>query len=258
MAIQDSKIFNPKTRKYVNRDGRIGKQILKKYHVPNWLKSEPGFEDFRLSNRNCEDVVNAKGWIVGDELGKGEQGKTYVACYHNNCKYVFKIFEVKKLTDYNDFISEVEALTELNKKVPDIVPKLYGSWTCGMYCVIAMEMMINDKDRINNLTFDQVRLLLDKLAKVGWLHIDIHKGNIMFRENGDPVLIDFGYAQKLNKSTLNNPINIDRNQPLNYTQLKDIQYCNLLQYFGNPNDPLRKDDFKIRKMFLSSLGFNVD
>ena len=246
------KILNHATGRCVNINGKIGKKIKKKqdeeFHTPQ-SELKPEFEDYRISNLNCEQFVMRKGWRMKRKLGEGVQGSAHQTCYYKDCDYVFKIVEFdNNASNYDGFVSEVEALKELNIKVPKCVPKMYGAWSCDNKGIIAMEMMYESKKLI---PLRKIQSLLKRLESVGWLHVDTHRGNVMVRKNGEPVLIDFGYSQNKNKSVLNHPLNIDTNPPFTYNELKYLQNeCFSLRSFGDTSKPSVKKKVKNAENFF--------
>ena len=45
--------------------------------------------------------------------------------------------------------------------------------------------------------FDELRKIVTEMNKLGYHHLDLHTGNVMINEEGDPVIIDFGDATKV-------------------------------------------------------------
>jgi hypothetical protein len=142
-------------------------------------------------------------------MGDGHFGTTYIACKGTDCNYIVKIQENK-----DNFIREVNALYDLNGW--EHSPIIYDAWTCGALGFIVMEKLDHVKECIQ--TFKTVGKLKQELNKIvdmlherGWVHADIHLGNLMCK-NGKFALLDFGESVKLSeiRSKLYNP---DRQHP---------------------------------------------
>jgi serine/threonine protein kinase len=130
-----------------------------------------------------------------------------------------------------DFENEVEALKELQKT--KVVPKIYAAWTCrgtGYLIIEKLQKCDLNKKQI----YEETTKVLDKIYKAGWLHVDIHKDNIMCRNGNSLVVIDFGWAIKKGPKGDKqlypyHPLSrVDRyNKPLPWFALKAIQDNNL-------------------------------
>ena len=140
----------------------------------------------------AEDCALLSKWEQRETLGSGEYGTTFKVCYAGDCQYVLKIQD-------NDrhFRSEIEVLEQFQDT--DVVPKLYAAWTCKNRAYIVMESLLpyQREDYYDNMdVYKQLRRALAILNSRGWIHSDIHRGNVMHRSNGTLVLIDFGLAVK--------------------------------------------------------------
>lgn len=125
-------------------------------------------------------------------LGKGKYGKAHVVCKgkSKNCEYVMKIQKRGAM-----FEDEVMALRELQST--GVVPKLFAAFTCKGHGYIVMEKL--QKIKWEEGAKEHYLKMQDALAKIharNWLHLDLHPGNVMKRDNGEHVLIDFGSAIK--------------------------------------------------------------
>ena len=78
------------------------------------------------------------------------------------------------------------------------VPRIYDAWECQGTGYILMERMFP----CANPSFHALETLLQKVHDRGWVHRDIHKGNIMCDKHGAIKLIDFGLARKLDKANI--------------------------------------------------------
>ena len=88
------------------------------------------------------------------------------------------------------------------------------------------------------------------MKKYGWLHVDTHKGNIMCRENGDFVLIDFGWAvKKGQKNYPEHPLSLSNKKAFTYKDLIITQNYNLEAEFGIDKEKLQKSKREFNNIF---------
>jgi predicted Ser/Thr protein kinase len=192
----------------------------------------PGIPD--NFNTIVEDCLKNAEWTTKNLLGEGEYGKAYIACKSDDCNYILKVQRANE-----DFYTEVEALTKLDGK--NVSPKIFASWTCNGIGYYVMEKLFNCPVKPHKEIYTDVKKILDILKMNGWLHIDIHNGNIMCRENGKIVLIDFGWAVKKGKKNYPNHIlSKENNKILTYNQLELLQDYNLEFGFGSDKELLNK------------------
>jgi hypothetical protein len=150
-----------------------------------------------------EEVVescNQKEWKGYDTIGSGRVGSTYTACSINNCNYVIKrqpierveanLRETSNYVEFSSFKNEVNALIDLQDWVH--APKIYAAWTCNGDGYIVMEKLYMCD--LTNRYADVVNVIED-LFKRGRVHSDAHQANIMCRESGELVLIDYGRSR---------------------------------------------------------------
>jgi hypothetical protein len=81
----------------------------------------------------------------------------------------------------------------------------------------------------------------------------------MFRKDGTPVLIDFGYSVKAGKYLRNHPWNIDNPKPFNFMEFKYLQDDMMtLKYFGDMTDPdVKKRVAKAEEFWKQRVRFNT-
>lgn len=119
-------------------------------------------------------------------LGSGVNGAVYLACREKrseDCDYVVKVQPHNQQAK-----AELEAYLSLEKE--RLTPKLHAAWLCNGKMYLVLDRVFECSD----LTRSQVKHKLDKLHRLGWLHVDVHKGNVMCDKKGRVVLIDFGWA----------------------------------------------------------------
>jgi serine/threonine protein kinase len=114
---------------------------------------------------------------------------------HKNYNYSYILKSQKKDTKFSSqFSAELNALIELQGT--NLVPKIYAAWTCKSKGFIIMEKLYSC-DNINpQVLYTKIADKLKKIRDAGWLHVDTHDGNVMCTADGEPVIIDFGYAVK--------------------------------------------------------------
>ena len=186
---ENNKIINPKSGRCVNKDGRIGKLLLSKKKSSNIIPFGPGIPlVFESLAENCEQN---KIWKKKTLIGTGTVGKAYVACNAKNCDYVLKIQKAN-----HEFFTEILAIQELKKY--NITPKLFAAWTCKGkgYAVIEKLKPYEECQMTSKQLWIQLDKYMKKLRDAGWLHMDLHIGNIMCSNNNKLVIIDFGHAVK--------------------------------------------------------------
>lgn len=262
----DHQICNPKTGRCVNKDGKIGQEILRKdkfdckdkncpvHQMCNHKtgrcvnKSSDVGQEILLKNgkkvtpvgpgvpNNFIEIVDDceinKVWKTKNELGRGKYGIAYVACKAvDDCNYVLK---VQKLT--HDFYTEVSCLEEF-KNTKGIVPKIYAAWSCDNRGYFVIQKLYSCPEykftREKKETYKEVDNLLKRFKEKGWLHVDIHPGNVMCDNRGKLVLIDFGWSVKKGKKSYpDNPLSKILDMSLTFTDLELAQKKNKEDYFG--------------------------
>ena len=248
-------ILNEETNRCVNRDGKIGQAILAAKRKSPTRKipiGEPTVINGKIvtpfgkgiSSKTLnivEDCAKLTEWDRKELLGEGQYGKAFKVCKgDDDCNYVLKI---QKLDE--DFYIEIQALTEL--KDTGVVPKYYSAWTCDGYGYFVIEKLdkcpeekfnYNNKDSAKEL--DDV---LEKIYKKGWLHVDVHPGNIMCK-NGKFIMIDFGWAVKKGQENYpKHPLSKRKGRALTFKCLKLAQDSNKDILFSLDNYNIIMDEF---------------
>ena len=113
----------------------------------------------------------------------------------NDCRYAVK---VQKFDAYGK--AEVNAYMHFKARKIRVGPEFYAAWVCRNKLYIVLERMKNCNGPRDKVWLNRVKHLADTLEKKGWLHADIHTGNIMCTENNRIVLIDFGWAVQKGKA----------------------------------------------------------
>ena len=139
-------------------------------------------------------------WMSGVKddkiLGEGAYGSTILSCDKNNICYAIKKQSIKTPLYRGYFDTELRCLIE--NRTLDFIPRVFSAWIKDGYGYIVMEKLeeIEEKDK-NNIT-EIIEKYLEKLKENGWIHNDVHPGNIMIKKNKSDkstfVLIDFGLS----------------------------------------------------------------
>lgn len=151
-----------------------------------------------------------KGYRFIEKLAVSEHSAVYLAEKESaGIKVVLKVLrQIPDLTDdidaFDRFLQEYELIADLEH--PNIV-KIYDLGVSDDHAHIAMEYLsggdlkqkmkegISQQDAVDYL--QQIASALAEIHKVGILHRDLKPGNIMLRDDGNIVLIDFGLAKRM-------------------------------------------------------------
>lgn len=153
-------------------------------------------------------VPEIHGYTILSRLGKGGMAQVYLASQVNLQRQV----AVKVLHNANDkafnnrFLREAHILASLNH--PSIITIYDIDEVLDGRAYLAMEYLAGgDLTQFRGTMFDPdraldiVRQIASGLAVVhdkGVIHRDLKPANILFREDGSPVIIDFGVAKEVN------------------------------------------------------------
>jgi ubiquinone biosynthesis protein len=107
--------------------------------------------------------------------------------------------------DFRMEASNMRRFSSILGHLPDVViPRVYAEWSSES--VLIMEYMC-DFNRIGDLRLSQekrhqaarscVNVLYTMAFEQGFVHADLHPGNLFFRSNGEIVLVDFGMVTEL-------------------------------------------------------------
>lgn len=140
-----------------------------------------------VSRCACSDV-----WEKDRKLGKGGFGTVFKVCLGNNCDYAMKVQPYDKYGK-----AELEAY--LGLKSLNVTPKMYAAWICRKHIYIVVERLW--KCSPNARILNRLNRLLDKMKDKGWLHGDVHHGNIMCNARNRLCLVDFGLSVKKGKAS---------------------------------------------------------
>lgn len=151
-----------------------------------------------------------KGYKFIEKLAVSKHSAVYLAEKESaGIKVVLKVLrQIPDLSDdigaFDRFLQEYELIADLEH--PNIV-KIYDLGVSDDHAHIAMEYLsggdlkqkmkagISEQDAVDYLL--QIASALAEVHKVGILHRDLKPGNIMLRDDGTIVLIDFGLAKRM-------------------------------------------------------------
>ncbi|MCY6489254.1 serine/threonine protein kinase [Leptolyngbya sp. GGD] len=151
------------------------------------------------------------------QLGGGGFGLTYLAEDSSLRRQVViktpnRIFQRDQ--EYEKFISRFKSEGQALAKIshPNVVQVIEFFQEQGMPCLVmtyvqgeTLNQLIRRREQLPEgeavQCFRQLATALQFVHQAGLIHCDVHPGNIMLRQAGDPVLIDFGSAKTLQPST---------------------------------------------------------
>jgi len=152
------------------------------------------------------------GFWIEKKLGEGGMASVYLGVQENlKRKVAIKVLEPLLLKDKNfakRFIKEAE--TAANLSHPNIITIFDIGKSENSYYISMEYLETSLKDKIKSGPIPSHEALdivakiasaLDYAHKKGFIHRDIKPDNIMFREDGTPVLVDFGIARALGSTT---------------------------------------------------------
>jgi serine/threonine protein kinase len=187
--------------------------------MPVWLELLKSTKVVTLPWAKGQKLQAGK-YVIQEVLGQGGYGTTYKALHISLNRYVVIKTPNEYLQhkpDYNKyvarFIEEGQILARLSKDPHSHIVEVHDSFQEGaIYCLV-MEFV--DGENLFELVrrrgaipeaeavryIHQIGQALAVVHQAGLTHRDAHPGNILLRQNGKAVLIDFGIAKELIPST---------------------------------------------------------
>jgi len=157
-------------------------------------------------------AVDIPGYKIKKTLGVGGQATVYLAIQEGFDREVaLKVMSPALAADPTfgeRFLREAKIVAKLSHKS---IVTVYDVGEAGNFYYLAMEYLPGDdlKTRIQQgLKARECLRIISKLAKAlhfahekGYIHRDVKSENILFRDDGEPLLTDFGIAKASNSST---------------------------------------------------------
>ncbi|MEN8155154.1 MAG: protein kinase [Acidobacteriota bacterium] len=202
------------------------------------------------------------GYQIEKEIAQGGMSRIYAAIDRiRDRKVALKIFSPSMANEKDArerFISEGDILSKLNHK--NIVP-VYDVGSYGELNYIAVEylegkslkerILPGETDNINvEESLDVIREIAGALEyshNKGLIHRDIKPENILFRNNGTPVLVDFGIAKDYSES---------KNFTMTGTSIGTPYYMSPEQIKGYPPDS-RNDIYSLGVVLYEMLTGDI-
>jgi len=156
-----------------------------------------------------QDGKLLEGIFVGDYrivalLGRGGFAEVYRANGRNGEAVAIKILH--KLDDKSRarFARESEILSRIKHRN---IPRLLGFGSCGDRPYMVMELLkcceLPSSDHEIVKFLEQIMSAVEELHRHGFIHRDIKPSNILSRDDGSPVLVDFGLAAPISREQRN-------------------------------------------------------
>lgn len=159
-----------------------------------------------------DDTIQIPGYTIERNIGQGAMASVYLAMHQNlERRVALKLMAGSLVTDETfreRFLKEGKIVAQLNH--PNIIT-IYDIGVVQSNYFMAMEYVSGGtlKDRMKNpMPPDEAVEILVALAKAlgyahkrNFIHRDVKPANILFRDDGTPVLSDFGIAKTLGGGT---------------------------------------------------------
>lgn len=193
--LRENRVSETRSRKKVKM--KISKQKVDCLYVP------------RRYAELAEKCACNDRWMKKTKIGSGAFGKVYQACRFQGQNLVVKVQQNDQFAK-----AEFKAYKALQNK--HILPKLLAVWVCKGKMYMVLEQLYDCVQPVGIL-MKRLDTKVQKLFELGWLHCDLHWGNVMCKKNNRVVLIDFGLSVQKGKGPY-------ENQP-NYTfgELRKLQ-----------------------------------
>lgn len=128
---------------------------------------------------------------IGSQLGQGDFGTTFLD--PENTDRVIKRVTFNTANTKGALLSEIAVQRELSQD--SLAPKVYNVWDAGESMYYSMQRMhpITDWHK----AMPQLKEVVVKMLRRGFVHNDLHQGNIMQTSKGKLLPIDFGLCRRI-------------------------------------------------------------
>ena len=162
-----------------------------------------------LKSRVKEPLITGSellpGTLVGDckivaMLGRGGFAEVYKATAPDGKEVAVKILH--RLDEKSRARFEMESRILLGIRHPNL-PRAFSFGSCGERPYMVMELLgtyeLPHRDRTVAIFLGKIVSAIQMLHAHGYLHRDIKPQNVLMREDGEPVVVDFGLACPISK-----------------------------------------------------------
>lgn len=163
-----------------------------------------------LKSRRKEPLITGgellPGTLVGDckivaLLGRGGFAEVYKATAPDDREVAVKMLH--RLDEKSRARFEMESRILLGIRHPNL-PRAFSFGSCGERPYMEMELLgtyeLPHRDRAVAIFLGKIVSAIQALHAHGYLHRDIKPQNILMREDGEPVVVDFGLACPISKA----------------------------------------------------------
>ena len=216
-------------------------------------KKEEEKEEEELNFENGSIIANR--YRISAYIDEGNYGKVYKVedKNDNNKEYALKVLIKEKTSKENIqvFKHEIDILYEINKNDNKYLPKLYYHYNPPQNEIKRNYFVIDyakggclfdylkkgislSNERIKKFLFKKIVKGVKNCHQANICHLDIKAENILLDENYNPIIVDFGFAEKI-KNDKGEKIKMKGRKGTKYTMCPQM-VLKKLEYFGDDAD----------------------